>query len=532
MGLDFGSSLWSSLTMPRGWRLVLLTLAVLTLLLGVPLSQLSDHDADFYYKQIYDKLPKALVHGGGGDDDNTNSNATSTTNSTADSFGTKSICDSFPNMDNITLVMKTGATEAYDKLPTQLLTNMQCMPDFLLFSDLEQQIGNHKIHNVLDKVDSELKEGLNEFKLYEAQITCPVSQKDCTGEMKGAWELDKYKFLHMIERAWEMRPNREWYVFAEADTYVFWPNMIYWLRHKVDTAKNPYVGSVAFLANKAFAHGGSGYVISGETVRKMVQIPDVAAKYDAMAPNECCGDLLMALAVIETGEKVQQAHPMFNGEKPNTLPYGHGHWCEPLLTMHHMNSEEVSSVWQYEQHRMSKGIIQIKDMYEAFFAPNLVDHRLDWDNMSDDTCYVGPDASDQARTGDRERERQKPESEKNAIERRAHLSAAACAKVCQAAGLPLNDTIIDGLHTEADRDALIHSMYNTRAGDEDFHRDRQCFQWRYQRGACCTASSFKLGAPKMEEHQDDRWMSGWFVNGINDWIAAKGDCEPDWKVPS
>lgn len=45
-------------------------------------------------------------------------------------------CDGFPNMDKILLVMKTGATEAYTKLPTQLLTGLQCIDDFLLFSDL------------------------------------------------------------------------------------------------------------------------------------------------------------------------------------------------------------------------------------------------------------------------------------------------------------------------------------------------------------------------------------------------------------
>lgn len=45
-------------------------------------------------------------------------------------------CTNFPNTDNILLVMKTGATEAFDKVPTQLLTAMQCLPDFLIFSDM------------------------------------------------------------------------------------------------------------------------------------------------------------------------------------------------------------------------------------------------------------------------------------------------------------------------------------------------------------------------------------------------------------
>lgn len=45
-------------------------------------------------------------------------------------------CAGFPNMDGIQLVMKTGATEAFDKVPTHLLTTLQCMSDFLIFSDM------------------------------------------------------------------------------------------------------------------------------------------------------------------------------------------------------------------------------------------------------------------------------------------------------------------------------------------------------------------------------------------------------------
>jgi hypothetical protein len=45
-------------------------------------------------------------------------------------------CASFPSTDGVLLVMKTGATEAFDKVPTHLLTALQCLPDFLIFSDM------------------------------------------------------------------------------------------------------------------------------------------------------------------------------------------------------------------------------------------------------------------------------------------------------------------------------------------------------------------------------------------------------------
>jgi hypothetical protein len=53
-------------------------------------------------------------------------------------------CSGFPDMDGILLVMKTGVTEAFDKMPTQLLTTLQCLPDFLLFSDMVWVVLNHR----------------------------------------------------------------------------------------------------------------------------------------------------------------------------------------------------------------------------------------------------------------------------------------------------------------------------------------------------------------------------------------------------
>jgi hypothetical protein len=50
------------------------------------------------------------------------------------------VCEGFPNTDGIMLVMKTGATEAFTKLPAHLLTSLQCLDDYLLFSDLVSKL--------------------------------------------------------------------------------------------------------------------------------------------------------------------------------------------------------------------------------------------------------------------------------------------------------------------------------------------------------------------------------------------------------
>lgn len=116
----------------RHWRAAVIMGC--TLLLALPLYQLRDHQATGYYKQyIYDHLPTYLQ--GPGVYNNTLYHE-GTEAAVHSQWNFSSPCHGFPNMDSIMLVMKTGATEAYDKLPTQLLTGLQCIDDFLIFSDL------------------------------------------------------------------------------------------------------------------------------------------------------------------------------------------------------------------------------------------------------------------------------------------------------------------------------------------------------------------------------------------------------------
>lgn len=110
----------------------------LTLLLAVPLWQLGDHASTGYYtqqaKDFYDNVSSYFTHEQQVYNNTLYQNGTQ--NNVHAQFNFSMPCDGFPNTDRILLVMKTGATEAYSKMPTQLLTAMSCLPDFLLYSDI------------------------------------------------------------------------------------------------------------------------------------------------------------------------------------------------------------------------------------------------------------------------------------------------------------------------------------------------------------------------------------------------------------
>ncbi|KAI0008990.1 hypothetical protein F4779DRAFT_618113 [Xylariaceae sp. FL0662B] len=275
-----------------------------------------------------------------------------------------SSCDSFPDTSNILVVVKTGATESFTKIPTQLVTILRCFPDFLLFSDMEQTIAGYHVHDSLDAVLAKVKDGNPDFNLYRSQQACPVDLQSC-GATKGryfeGWSLDKYKNIHIAEKTWKLRPNHDWYLFIDADTYVLWHNLIQWLR-KLDSLRKHYIGSVALIDEFRFAHGGSGYLLSRSAMEDFVgKHSGVANRFDMRVKQVCCGDYMMGIALNETiSLKVEQAA-----------------------------FEE-----RFYQSRTAPGLlrpsIRFKDIYEEFVLPKLESRREDWDNMSEDAYYLNP----------------------------------------------------------------------------------------------------------------------------------------------
>ena len=267
-------------------------------------------------------------------------------------------CEGFPVTNDILVVMKTGATEAYDKLPIHFLTTLACNNDTILFSDMDMNMAGHHIIDALDEIAPEISEGNGDFDLYRLLQEYRRLGEDPRSLKEGSngWNLDKYKFIHMLRKTYRYRPDVPWYVFIEADTTVIWDNLRTFL-NKFDPLKEKlYIGSPTYLDIK-FAHGGTGYVISQAAMAAAVgNHPDIAEKWDKDVQNLCCGDAMIGHVLLEENIQMTTAWPMFNGEKPLTLPFSHSHWCQPVITMHHLTAQEVSQIYNFEKERKAQGI--------------------------------------------------------------------------------------------------------------------------------------------------------------------------------
>jgi len=66
-----------------------------------------------------------------------------------DDSTTSDSCPASTSAQRIVVSIKTGATEAAVKIPTQMQTTLRCVKNVFLFSDLEQDIGEYHLHDAL-----------------------------------------------------------------------------------------------------------------------------------------------------------------------------------------------------------------------------------------------------------------------------------------------------------------------------------------------------------------------------------------------
>jgi hypothetical protein len=214
----------------------------------------------------------------------------------------------------------------------------------------------------------------------------------------------------------------------------------------------------------------------------------------------------------------------------------------------------------------------IKDLYETFAAKGMQNWRPDWDNTADDVCFINPDPQAQEKAPGHEKSRQKkPADIKDEVEKQAWMSPANCEKVCHQEDVPdesdmdfsrpgeprlKKELALEEHETEGEQGSNTgttnaitppkpkqHQQTKSAAEQEaarvkwrkamdEKKKKRTCFAWRWNNDICCTGRSFKLGSPKqtLKENDPKRWVSGWHMKGIKQWIETAGQCKgPAWK---
>lgn len=365
--------------------------------------------------------------------------------------------------EDVVILFKTGATALWRRVPMHLstsLANQSMTPNVVLYSDQADSIAGQPVIDVLADVSETLKNS-SDFELYRSLPSIRPSNLylesaaiDGDHYLGGGWRLDKYKFLPLVAHAAKYHPGKKWYVYMEDDNYFFWHSLYTWLGSNFSPSEPLYLGSPAAKLGEDFAHGGSGFVVSGAAMEKTFgSDPDLASKYESYAAAHCCGDQVLSHVMAAKGVPRYRKydHSSFVGLQALQswkMAFGQWNWCSPLLNVHKVHQADISRLHEFEEDfHGTKGytpdaVMDWSYLFQHFVGPDMFEKSgkqsksaftvpaktiiLDeWDNLAAEKWFTSDITIDENLT-DAEREK-KP-----------WFSAEGCEEACQAWDLCLS----------------------------------------------------------------------------------------------
>ncbi|KAM5439022.1 hypothetical protein McanMca71_002069 [Microsporum canis] len=311
-------------------------------------------------------------------------------------------------LEDVHVVFKTGATEALAKVPVHFNTTLRYVPHFTLFSDYEEDIAGFHVYDVLRSVDAAIRNKHPDFELYrrlrdkgrETLSTLNTNSSNDVSTPAGkpnnpGWILDKWKFLPMMHETLGFRGNAKWYVFMEADTYILWENLVAWLEN-FDSSKPHFLGHQMQIGDIIFAHGGSGFVLSRAALERVVEYHSSRVKeWDTLTDDHWAGDAILGKALKDAGVNLLWSWPMLQGSTPWDFDhFSPGYqklpWCYPPIAYHHMGSEDIRELWEFEERWSKKNgnltLIHYRDVFQELTQPRFNATEEAWDNGSLDVA--------------------------------------------------------------------------------------------------------------------------------------------------
>lgn len=225
--------------------------------------------------------------------------------------------------------------------------------------------------------------------------------------LPGGWRLDKYKFVPMFAHAERAMRGKgmKWYIYMEDDNYFFWENLYSWLG-SLDHTKAMMVGSPAFRLGEDFAHGGSGFAVSGAAMEvSFGSDENLAEKFEGYAREQCCGDQVLSHVFHEKGVERYKELDGGGWAGLQSLPvwrigFGTWNWCSPIMNVHKVHQADISRLWvfenQYKSANKGKGKgIRYRDLFAGLARENIdSEEKSEWDNYASAKTFASSNDED------------------------------------------------------------------------------------------------------------------------------------------
>lgn len=342
---------------------------------------------------------------------------------------------------DIVILVKTGATSIWRRMPAHMsttLSNPALTPNILYYSDSPDNINGFPVIDVLANVSSTLKSS-PDFTLYNRAKEIEADNLYLeSGSMEGdfylpgGWRLDKYKFVPMFQHVANYMPGKKWYIYMEDDNYYFWTQLYAWLA-KLDHTNPLMIGSPAFRLGEDFAHGGSGFAITGKALEVSFGSDKLlASKFEEYAREQCCGDQVLSHVLHEKGVERYKELDGSGWAALQSLPtwrigFGSWNWCSPIMNIHKVHQKDISRLWVFENafkaQTEGEGRLRYRDIFTGIAKPNInVAQRSEWDNYAQAKTFASssdPDVNGGKSIG------------VEAMKKKPWYSKEACKKACE-----------------------------------------------------------------------------------------------------
>lgn len=454
--------------------------------------------------------------------------------------GSSQACKDVRGAANIMVILKTSKAEMADKLPPHLKTLFSCVPNVAIFSDHASTIDGFPVYNALDVISTNTSKHYDEFREY-GKIQADKNYKPSVEKTKN---LDKWKFLPMVYKAFKMRPDSRFYLFIETDTSVSWTNLLQWL-DRLDYRIPYYSGAPMYQGETHYAQRGPGILLSYGALRQYAKMYEerYASDWEPYLGEQCCGDKVLAGAMAESAVEFYPAFPLLQGETPSTFDWTEGHWCAPIVSWHGMTPDEADQLWRIQQewtHKYGWDVpYLLRNAFSDFVLPHFTEKRDDWDNISSDTVVKGEigrkeKLAKQKLAKELEREEQKlkeqpPKDESHAPETPPFEPPAAL----RAVPVPRRRARRDAIDWDAIGATITDASDSAANCQALCQKTNDCLQWKYTpagEGECHLGKVLRLGRKAEGTAVYEKWTSGWIVERIKKVTERWGECErPNWK---
>ena len=297
-------------------------------------------------------------------------------------------CRQLLGADEVLVIVKTGATALRERLPVHFQTTLQCIQHYVIFSDMEEEFEGHRIYDVLSGVSAEMKDSAPEFQFYhdlhENQDRVPEFMREDKSVQRKAWHLDKWKFLPIVGRALQVKPDAKWFMFIEADTFLVWSNLLNWLS-QLDSGEPYFLGLPVTMEGQLFAYGGAGWLLSRPAIQRMTDhMASETGDYEDFTNKTSFGDLILGYVLEQAGIGLTGVWHLIQRETPSTMEYTKDIWCYPVVTFHHIDALDIKSIWDLEQEWIADTQAPLLhfDIFNHLIYPLLAPKSDDWDNFS------------------------------------------------------------------------------------------------------------------------------------------------------